>query len=102
MAQLVFFILPIGTTLNGVRYRKMLQDKLEIHIAIYECNMLMQDSALCHRLKLVSDFLEKKNNKTLDCHGNSPNLNSIENLWAILKDKVADEQPTSAKTWKWQ
>ena len=35
----------------------------------------------------------KKNIKTLD----SPDLNSIENLWIILKDKVADEQPKSAK-----
>ena len=34
--------LPIGTTLNGVRYRKMLEDKLNIHMAIHECNIFMQ------------------------------------------------------------
>ena len=53
----------------------------------------MQDGASCDRSKLVSDFLKKKI-KTLDWPGNRPDLNSIENLWAILKDKVADEHPT--------
>ena len=70
----------------------MLKDKLEIHtLAIHECNMFMQDSAPCHHSKLVSDFL-KKNIKTLDWPGNSLDINPIENLWATLKDKVADHQ----------
>ena len=55
----------------------------------------MQDSAPCHCSKLVSNFL-KKNIKTLEWPGNSPDLNSIENLWAVLKDKMADEHSTSA------
>ena len=54
-----FFLLPIGTTMNGVKYREMLEDKLEIYMTIHECNMLMQDSAPCHPSKLVSDFLKK-------------------------------------------
>ena len=59
----------------------------------------MQDGAPCHCSKLVSDFLYK-NIKTLDWPGNSPDLNPIKNSWAILKDKVADEHPTSAKDFK--
>ena len=50
----------------------------------------------CHQSKLVGDFLKTKNIKTLDWPGNSPDLNSIGNLWAILKDKVIDEYLTSA------
>ena len=87
------FFLPIGITMNGVRYRKMLY-KLKIHKAIHECNIFMQDGASGHRSKLVSDFL-KKNIKTLDWLCNSPDLNPVENLWAMLKDKVADEHLTS-------
>ena len=36
----------------------------------------------CHRSKLVSNFLKKKNIKTLDWPSNSPNLNPIEKQWA--------------------
>ena len=51
-----------------------------------------------HCSKLVSDF-HKKNIKTLDWLGNSPDINQIENLWAILKDKLADKHPKLLKTW---
>ena len=43
--------------MNGVRYRKMLEDKREIHMTFQECNMFMHDGAPCHRSKLVSNFL---------------------------------------------
>ena len=36
----------------------------------------------------------------LDWPGNNPDLNPIENMWAILKDKGADKHPTSAKDLK--
>ena len=72
--------------MNGITYRKMLENKLELHITIYECDMFTQDRAPCHRSRLVSDFLKKKNMKALDWPGNSTDHNSIENLWAILKD----------------
>ena len=84
--------------MNGVRYRKRLEDnKLKMHMDIHECNMFIQDGVPCHHLQLVIDFLKKKNIKTLDWPGNNSDLNSIENFWAILKDKMADEHPTSAK-----
>ena len=60
----------------------------------------MQDGAPCHHFKLLSDFLKKKNIKTLDGLCNSPDLNAIETLRATLKDKVADEHATSAKDLK--
>ena len=75
-----FFFLPIQTTMNGIRHCKML-DKLKVYIFIFECNMIMQDSAPCHHSKLVSDFLKTKNIKMLDWPGNSLDLNLIENLW---------------------
>ena len=75
----------------------MLEDKLEIHMAIHKCNMFTQDDAPCHHSKIVNDFFMKKNIKMLNRLDSSPDLNLIENLQAILKDKVADEHPTSAK-----
>ena len=69
------FFLPIGTTMNGVRYRKMLKDKLEVHMVVHKCNMFMQDGAPCHHTKLVNDFFKKKNIKTLYGPDKSPDFN---------------------------
>ena len=67
-------------------------------MTIHESNMIfMHDGAHGHRSKLVSDFLQKKNIKTFGWPANRPDLNPIENLWAVLKDKVAEEHPTRAK-----
>ena len=94
------FFLAIGTTMNGLSYRKMLVEKLKIRMAIDECNMFKEGGPPCHRLKLVSDFLKKNNIKKLNWRGNSVDINLIENLWAIPKDKAAEEHPTSAKDLK--
>ena len=74
-AFLFLFFLPIEITMNSLRYPKILKNNLEIHMAIQECNMFMQDGAFCHFSKLVSDFLKKKNIKLLNWPGNSPNVN---------------------------
>ena len=90
------FFLSTKTTMNSIRYHKMLENELKIRMAIHECIMFMQGGAPCHCSKLMSDFL-KKNIKILDWPGDSPNLNPIENLWAIMIEKVADKHPTTAK-----
>ena len=72
----------------------MLKDNLEIHMAIYRCNMFMQDGAPCHRSKLVSDFFKKNINK-LDWSGNSPDLNPIEKI--INKHSTNTEDLEMAK-----
>ena len=88
------FFLPKGTTMNGVRYLEMLQEKLQLHMVFHKCTTFMQDGAPCHRSKIVSKFLKKKKIKTIDWPGNKPDLNPIENLLSLLKNKVADRQPT--------
>jgi transposase len=54
----------------------------------FDVNMIfMHDNALCHKTKLVSDFLARIRNSVLDWPPLSPDINPIENLWAIIKQK---------------
>ena len=60
----------------------------------------MQDSAPSHPAKIVTHFLKSKKIQILDWSGNSSDLNAIESLWTVLKDKVFERQPTNAKMLK--
>ena len=86
--------------MNDKKYVDLLKDKLELHMNVHNCNIFMQDGTPCHRSKIVSEFLKEKKIKVLNWPSNSLDLNPIENLWEVLKNKVADKQPSSAKDLK--
>ena len=57
------FFLPHGTTMNGPRYVKLLQEKLKIHMAVHNCTVFMQDVAACSRSKVATTFPAKNKNQ---------------------------------------
>ncbi|GIY72989.1 DDE_3 domain-containing protein [Caerostris extrusa] len=48
-----------------------------------------QDLAPCHTNKLTTKYLQGKKLTILDSPGNSPGVNSLENLWSIVKRCVS-------------
>ena len=60
-----------------------------------KCDVFMQVSAPCHRSKKSMEWFNTKRIKLLCWSRNSHDLNPIENLWGLVKEKVANSQPES-------
>ena len=91
--------MPKNTTINGAVYLKILKDKLRVHMNILNCNVFQHDGAPCHRTATVTNWLKDESIEVLGpWPGSSPDLNPIENLWTLMKQKVAELHPTSEAT----
>jgi transposase len=84
------YFLPKNCTMNGERYKKVLEDHLLPFMRIHKTTFFLQDGAPCHKSKLVMAFLKQseKEFKIIDWPGNSPDLNPIENCWSYMKRKL--------------
>jgi len=58
----LFFLDP-GITMNGKKYLELMKEKLELHMAVHNCEIIIHGGAPCHRAKIVTDFLKTKNIK---------------------------------------
>ena len=55
----LYFLTP-GTTMNGEKYVKVLQEKLQLHMTIHQCDIFMHDGAPCHRSRVIKKFFGEK------------------------------------------
>ena len=63
---------------------------------LHNCHYFQQDGAPCHTAKLVKRWLEEQEIQLIcPWPGSSPDLNPIENCWAVMKKKVSALKPTS-------
>jgi transposase len=93
--------LKTGEMMNGVRYRQLLDEKLEFFMDRHGCTHFLQDGAPCHRSKIVTAWFQQRPNiQLVDWPGNSPDLNPIETVWAWMKKKLQDHNCTNLQQWK--
>jgi transposase len=86
--------------MNGKRYMKVLEDKLFPLMERLGATKFPQDGAPCHTSKKVMAQLKEKQISVMDWPGNSPDLNPIENLWAIMKTGSRGSQ-ILRPCWSW-
>lgn len=71
------------------------------HHANYEHLTLMVDGAPIHTANVTKFWMQDNGLKTLDWPPNSPDLNPIENLWMICKDRVQSKNRPRNKAEMW-
>ena len=77
--------------MNSDKYKATLQSHL---LSVLERDfadgdwIFLQNLAMCHTSKKMHTFFEEKDVTILDWPGNLPDLNPIENLWAIIKRRI--------------
>ena len=82
-------------------YISVLDGHLLSFINIHECTTFQQDSAPCHKAKSVTNWFQTKNVRVLKWLEDSPDLNPMENSWALIKKKVSTSNPTTLDEIKW-
>jgi hypothetical protein len=84
--------------INGQTYLELVQDVVMPEIEASEVELIfMQDNARPHTSPVVTDYYHENNVQMLDWPPQSPDLNPIEQVWGIMKQKLYTEKsfPTS-------
>lgn len=84
-------LVPIEGMMNSLKYKDLLEQRLQAELDKVDANgeaVFQQDSAPCHVSKTMVKYFKDKNISRLEWPGNSPDLNPIESLWAIVKARL--------------
>lgn len=82
-------LVPIRDTLTAKKYMELLEESFfDMYYDSGDRAIFMQDGAGCHTAARVLTYLRENRIKTMKWPARSPDLNPIENIWALLKGKL--------------
>ena len=100
-------VFKLDGTMNKTKYIQMLEEHpfvaLEDPDESDDELTYMQDGASYHRAKLVKNWLRENHVDFLDWPPQSPDLNPIENVWALVRNELwkrRKEIKSSGDTWR--
>ena len=93
-------VLPRNQTMNKESYLEListhLYDSFRKCKVRFDKGIYMQDGATCHTAKIIKEYFFFVNINYIEkWPGNSPDINPIENLWAIFKSKLRERDTSS-------